>query len=296
MGIIINCLKLTVALTLFQIAIIYFPYLLANRGKRKIIKDLILFKPYDFLLSGIFLFFIALIASPFDNMKTPTGHIFSYYMGNWIFGVIASSYFFILYPYLLKKQHSRFIIAPGLQEKYKEYFNSNIPVYVTANTLSNAFASGFFPANKVIVIGKSLTENLSKDEQFAILCHEQGHHRANDLLKFYGFMAFALLCFVIGRHFFIQFMKYLFPAIDNGLVIGIFGSLYGAVFYCFLFSKLSHKAEYRADNFAAKYAGAENMIRALQNLNVLTGDLLVKGSITHPSLEKRIANIRKNYA
>ena len=296
MEIILNCLKISFAITFIQLVAIYLPYLLANTEKRKTIKLLTPFRPLDFLFLSFFLFFIALLASPFDNPLHIGKNTVITYFYNWVFAVIASSYFFVIYPFLLKLQHKRFEISVELQKRYTNTFNSTIPVYVTTQTFYNAFASGFLPFNRIIIIGKSISENLTKEEEFAILCHEQGHHKANDLFVFFGFVACSVIFFLVGRDLFIHLMAGVFPKLDGGLVIGIFGSIHSLIFYCILFPKISHRAEFAADLYAAKYAGAANIISALHGLNTLTGGLLDKGSLTHPSLENRIENIRKYYA
>ncbi len=109
-------------------------------------------------------------------------------------------------------------------------------------------------------MGKSLFEGLTKEERFAVLCHEQGHYKANDLFVFFAFIAFSILCFLIGRDLFIHLMVSFFPKINNGLIIGLFGSIHSLLFYCVLFPQISHRVEYTADFYAAKYAGASNTI------------------------------------
>jgi len=272
--------------------IVYVPYFLAGK-QNKYVRPLLLLKPFDFVLSGIYLFIISLFASPFatTNINNLTIGNFT---GTWLFTVLANSYFFIVYPYLLKVQHKRFFFQKTLTDKYNNLFNNNIKIYVTNFELTNAMASGFFKNNRVIVIGNTLLERLTEGELFAIISHEEAHHKAKDLIMYFGLMSLATFVFIIGVMWFPVLISFVLPSLDKGFVIGIFGGLHALVFYAILYSKVSHNAEYRADIFAANIAGEINIINALNHLNSMTNGLLLKGSLTHPKLEKRILNIQEN--
>jgi Zn-dependent protease with chaperone function len=66
-----------------------------------------------------------------------------------------------------------------------ENLQKKVSVYITNNDTINAFATGFLPQNRVIVMGRGLMEKLTQEEREAILYHEVGHHKHYDLIKFY---------------------------------------------------------------------------------------------------------------
>jgi Zn-dependent protease with chaperone function len=285
----LKCLKLSVAFTLLQIIVTYIPFFLSKKRKREKLQQLILLQPVDFLFSGLFMFLISLFESQFHYSNS----FFIMYLEIWLFIVILNSYFFIIFPFIIKFQNKRFIKTQIFENYIYNQYKKTIPVYITSYPFLNAFASGFLSSNRVIVIGKSLVENLTPDEQLAVLSHEQGHHKNRDLLLFYVFMLFSIFCFVCGKDLFFQIAKKSFPNADKSLIVGVFAGLHALIFYVIIFSKISHNSEYKADAYASKVAGQKNIISALKNMDLITDGSLSNGSITHPNLSLRIENIEK---
>lgn len=293
---ILKALKLSSLFTLLQIALYYFPFFFLLKRRRAIISQLAFFKLPDFLLSGIFLFVVIfsfelsgiLDESNLYIKQYPT----LYLLLQWIAMVLANSFFVLVFPYILKKQTNRLSPSLPLQKAIYEKLQVHIPVYITNENCINAFAIGLFKKNRFIVVGNVLVAACTEEEVIAILCHEYGHHKHRDLVKFFLFMSLGLLCFLIFRDSFLTFCHFVMPGISEPTAIGLYGGLNGLIFGGILFSRLSHHAEYEADYYSATHNTQAPMIMVLQKISELSEHLFDKGGITHPSLEKRINNIK----
>lgn len=298
MLVMLKSLKISIALTSLQAMLIYAPYLSMKKSRKRIMKNLLFFNFFDFLLSGIYLFCIVLIFEGLgvidDNNTFAIEHPYLNFVIKIFAMVLANSFFSIIFPILLKNQSTRLELLPKYSNQLLNKFGSRIPVYTTRKKCINAFAIGIIPTNRIIVLGSEIIANCSDDEIDAILYHEYAHHRNNDLPYFYLFLAFSCFCFLLFRENFIYFIRDVLPNISEASAIAIYGGINGLIFGAILFSKLSHNAEYKADVFSANNTKNDAMIDALKKISLLTEHLIDKGGITHPSIEKRIQNIIKN--
>jgi Zn-dependent protease with chaperone function len=296
---VLKAIKISLVFTFLQVIVIYFPFFFIGNIKKTILNKLLFLNFYDFILSGIYLFFIALVFETLGLIDDKTPFALDYpfisFIVKLIAMVIANSFFVIIFPLILKNQSKRLEPLPKYSNVLLEKFGANITVYTTKKNCVNAFAIGILPKSRLIILGNELIANCTDDEIESILIHEYAHHKNNDLVHFYLLLTCSCLFFLLFRENFLLFLKNIIPNINNGIAIGIYGGLNGLIFGAFLFSKLSHNAEYRADGFSARTTNNNSMILALKKISFLTEQLIDKGSVTHPSLEKRIKNIKNSY-
>lgn len=69
--------------------------------------------------------------------------------------------------------------------------------------------------------------------------------------------------------------------------------LYSLATFVFIPMIFYRKMEFEADRFGAEKVGVETYAQMLNTLNELSGGKMVKGDVAHPTLAKRIENVRK---
>lgn len=177
----------------------------------------------------------------------------------------------------------------------------------------NAFATGASKSSSLVAVSSGMLQQMSQDEQEAVLAHEIAHIANGDMVTM------ALIQGVLNT-FVIFFARIIANAISsfisrgeesNGLgffaymgvvfvleiVLGILASIIAMWF--------SRQREYRADAGSAQLVGAPKMIAALEKLKrsaepELEGQLVAFGIngkrselfASHPSLDSRIAALR----
>lgn len=150
---------------------------------------------------------------------------------------------------------------------------------------ANAFVTGT-NLNRSIFISNYLIENISKDETIAILCHEYGHIKNNDIERKVIFKSTALVLF------------YLLTCIMDMLQMGIIDGISLLLIFCllclFLYKRMEHKQEFRADKYAVSVMGDNQiLIAALKTLYEIN-DMMKKNRklftilSSHPQLQERI--------
>lgn len=167
------------------------------------------------------------------------------------------------------------------------------------STKINAFFSGFGKF-KHIVLYDTLLEKCNAGEITSVLAHEIGHAKNKDVLK-------NTLIFIIQISVIMLLLAWFLSS--NSLLLAFGFNEMHMGFSLILFSILvkpldilisipltahSRKAEYRADNFAAKAGYRQEMIDALKILarenfsNLTPHPLVVKLTYTHPPVSQRI--------
>lgn len=175
--------------------------------------------------------------------------------------------------------------------KYSEWLKGqkfNYSIFKLNAQVSNAFAIGFIPRYKIILIGEPLLKNFSDDNIKSLIMHEIAHHEKKHLSNL--FKRFLILAFIVSIAY--VFLKTtVFP--DNKIIsISISNGLFGLLlYYSFSFQK---RMEYEADLFASAKVGKSQYIDFLNNLNALNDNKLNKVSLTHPTLIERIDYINEN--
>jgi len=135
----------------------------------------------------------------------------------------------------------------------------------------NAYFTGF-GRNKRIVFYDTLLETLSEDEVEAVLAHELGHFKRNHIKKSLllssaiSFVGFALLAWLMRSDWFYGSLGVEVASTHAALILFMMIMPVFTYFVSPLFSALSRKHEFEADEFAHSNSDYRALISALVNL------------------------------
>jgi len=172
----------------------------------------------------------------------------------------------------------------------------------TRSTHGNAYFTGL-GTNKRIVFFDTLMDELEPDEIEAVLAHELGHFKCNHITKrivtlgLVFFAGLALLGWLIDMPWFYEGLGVTQPSNYMALLLFIIVSPVFTFFLQPVFSYISRKHEFEADDFAAGQAQTTHLIHALvklyrENANTLTPDPVYSAfHDSHPPAPIRIAHL-----
>ena len=135
----------------------------------------------------------------------------------------------------------------------------------------NAYFTGF-GRNKRIVFFDTLLESLSEDEVEAVLAHELGHFKRNHIKKSLllssavSLLGFALLAWLMASPWFYPALGVTTASTHAALILFMLILPVFTYFISPLFSALSRKHEFEADEFAHSNSDYRALISALVNL------------------------------
>ncbi len=182
----------------------------------------------------------------------------------------------------------------------------------------NAFATGMSKNNSLVAVSTGLIESMKMDEAEAVLAHEVSHVANGDMVTL-ALVQGVVNTFVV---FASRVVGHLIDRVvlknERGHGIGYFvSSMIAQVIFGILASSIvmyfSRLREFRADAGAARLAGSEKMVAALQRLQSIhqpsrlpeemaafginggIGSGIKKLFMSHPPIEERIAALR-NYS
>lgn len=169
----------------------------------------------------------------------------------------------------------------------------------------NAYFTGL-GKNKRIVFYDNLLESLDGEEIEAVLAHELGHFKKKHIQKrlvhmsLMSLIGFSILGFLMQQEWFYHGLGMDTPSIYAALIL--FSLILPVFTFLFspLFSILSRKHEFEADDFAASQASAQKLIDALvklykENYSTLTPDPLYSSWYdSHPPAPIRVSNLEKH--
>ncbi len=172
------------------------------------------------------------------------------------------------------------------------------------STKANAYFSGMGP-KKRIVLYDTLIDEMSVDEIVAVLAHEIGHYKHKHIYKsmFASIIETGVTLFIFGlfagsatlsQALGVETASFHIALIAFGIIYSPLSSLIGIVSAIF-----SRRAEYQADDFAAKYGLANELISALKKLtshnmgNLTPHPWVVFTSYSHPPVLQRVRNLMK---
>jgi STE24 endopeptidase len=169
----------------------------------------------------------------------------------------------------------------------------------------NAYFTGF-GKSKRIVFFDTLLSRLEIAEIEAVLAHELGHFRMRHVIKRLALMAvfslvfFFLLGLLKNQEWFYQGLNVGFPA-TNAMALTLFFMVMPVFTFLLqpLLAMYSRKHEFEADQYAAKFTPALDLVHALvklykDNASTLTPDPLHSAFYdSHPPASIRIARLEK---
>ena len=169
----------------------------------------------------------------------------------------------------------------------------------------NAYFTGF-GKSKRIVFFDTLLARLDIPEIEAVLAHELGHFRMRHVIKRLALMVmFSLLFFFVlgmlkNQEWFYQGLNVAYPA-TNAMALTLFFLVMPAFTFLLqpLLAMYSRKHEFEADQYAAKYTPARDLVHALvklykDNASTLTPDPLHSAFYdSHPPAAIRIARLEE---
>ncbi|MDH3762613.1 MAG: M48 family metallopeptidase [Gammaproteobacteria bacterium] len=135
----------------------------------------------------------------------------------------------------------------------------------------NAYFTGF-GRNKRIVFFDTLLESLSEDEVEAVLAHELGHFKRNHIKKslllssVISLAGFAILAWLMSSNWFYSSLGVTTPSTHAALILFMLIMPVFTYFISPLFSALSRKHEFEADEFAHSNSNYKALISALVSL------------------------------
>lgn len=218
------------------------------------------------------------------------------------------------YPTLIAPRFNRFtpLADPALRQRIDDLlartgFHSDGVFVMDGSRRSshgNAYFTGFGKTKRIVFFDTLLTQ-LDEGEMEAVLAHELGHFKHGHVRQriattfLLSFLSLSLLGWLLTL-----------PAFYSGLgvdemapALGLVLFMLAAPAYTFpltpLFSQLSRRHEYQADDFAARHSSASELISALvklyrDNASTLTPDPLHSRFYdSHPPASLRIAHLER---
>ncbi|MBT4078092.1 MAG: M48 family metallopeptidase [Gammaproteobacteria bacterium] len=169
----------------------------------------------------------------------------------------------------------------------------------------NAYFTGF-GSNKRIVFYDTLLESLSENEVEAVLAHELGHFKRNHIKKSMALSilmtlgGFALLAWLMNSAWFYSAMGVETASTHTALLLFMFVLPVFTYFISPLFSAMSRKHEFEADDFAKQQSDYRALVSALVNMYRENASTLTPDPIhsmfydSHPPASIRISHLESN--
>ena len=308
---VINIILFIIFLTLIDLPTSYYKTFVVEKayGFNRQSKTLF-FK--DFILSLILsLIILSILFLSFDALFNSYSNDWWFYM--WLVFIVFNISIIYLFPILISPMFNSFKkidddkIISGIKD-LADKTNFNISnVYVMDGSKrsnhSNAYFTGFYK-NKRIVFYDTLLDLLTPNEIRSVLAHEIGHYVKKHIMQSMIISLFMSLLF-----FYLSYQVVSFEKLFNELgmnnsstsnIVILFSLLLPCILYFItpLFSILSRKNEYEADNYAKLHTDKNDLISSLlklykENLNLVKSSpiySLVYNS--HPTVFERISNLK----
>ena len=308
---IVNIILFIIFLTLIDLPISYYKTFVIEKahGFNRQSKSLF-FK--DFILSLILsLIIFSILFLSFDALFNSYSNDWWFYI--WLVFIAFNISIIYLFPILISPIFNNFqkidddnIISGITDLADKTNFNIS-DVYVMDGSKrsnhSNAYFTGFYK-NKRIVFYDTLLDLLTPNEIRSVLAHEIGHYVKKHITQS---MIISLLMSLL--FFYLSFQIVSFKELFSELgmnnnstsnVVILFSLLLPCVLYFItpLFSILSRKNEYEADNYAKLHSDKNDLISSLLKLYKKNLNLVKSSPIysliynSHPTIFERINNLK----
>ena len=233
-------------------------------------------------------------------------------MASTIFGIIILSIF--IYPNYISPLFNKFknLENEEIKNEVKDLSDrtkfdiSNLYVMDKSKRSKhpNAYFTGF-KNNRRIVFYDTLIDLLSPSEIKAVLAHEIGHYKHNHVIKslvlstFVIFIGMYFLSYLINSNHYIMLLN--LPLTESSQLLAlVFTYQILSFFVDPLFSILSRKNEYDADNYASEQVDSEYLVTSLIKLYKSNLSFLIPNKFyamfyfSHPTVLERINNLRGN--
>tara|TARA_B100001564_G_C20651817_1_gene677234 strand:+ start:120 stop:1154 length:1035 start_codon:yes stop_codon:yes gene_type:complete len=265
----------------------------------------------DFLLSSILgLIIISLLFSAFNILFIIYPDDWWLYI--WIVYILFNIFILYAYPIFIAPLFNEFKKLSDLKiievvnnlSKRTNFSVSNIYVMDGSkrSAHSNAYFTGFHKSKRIVFFD-TLLSMLTPNEVEAVLAHEIGHYKKNHILK--SMVMSLVFSFLI---FYTIYQITLIDSLFNGLQINVSSPGELIIFFSLvlppilfflnpLFSSLSRRNEFEADNYAKEFSNKAYLVSSLkklykENLTILkTSPLYSKIYNSHPTVFERINNL-----
>jgi STE24 endopeptidase len=306
-----NIILFIVILTLIDLPFSYYKiffienhYGFNRQSKLLFFKDLIL----SLTISLIILSMLFIVFNKLYNI-----YVNDWWLYMWLIVIVFNTLVIYLFPIIIsplfnsfKKINDEEIISEIKDLSDKTNFNiSNVYVMDGSkrSNHSNAYFTGFYK-NKRIVFYDTLIDLLTPSEIRSVLAHEIGHYMKKHIMKsmiinfFMSFLFFYIIYQIVS-------IEMLFEELginkgSSSQIVILFSLLLPCVLYFItpLFSILSRKNEYEADNYAKLYSDKNDLISSLlklykENLNLIKSSPIYSAVYnSHPTVFERINNLK----
>ncbi len=254
---------------------------------------------------------------------TPILYLIAWIMNNvtqnwwiyvWLVVIIFNLLALLIYPTFIAPLFNKFTPLEDLELKNKIVnlldkcgFKSQ-GVFIMDGSKRSSHGNAYFTglgSSKRIVFFDTLLKQLNHEQIIAVLAHELGHFKHKHIIKqmimSFGLMLIALYGFslLINYHDFYLALNVQSSTKLVGLLLLFLVTSVITLPLAPVFSFMSRKNEYEADNFAKQNADKNDLITGLvsmyrDNASTLTPDsLYVQFYYSHPPATLRIANLEK---
>ncbi|MCZ6918817.1 MAG: M48 family metalloprotease [Gemmatimonadetes bacterium] len=180
-------------------------------------------------------------------------------------------------------------IEDWTRETAASHHLGRVRLAVIPGELKNAFATGTALSGRWILLGEGLLELMGPRQLRSIVAHEMAHLIRRDVPRM------VMIAAVFGSAYAAVNRTLVFPLFDQGnFAWGLLvGGVVGGVVVAWLPGFFVQRIELATDQLGAKLTGdPDASCAALVRLAKSVGRRMDRGTVTHPSMNKRIAAIR----
>lgn len=240
-------------------------------------------------------------------------HAGTYWWGYvWAVWMIFSLLMLFIYPTWIAPLFNKFtpLEDPELKQRIENLFKrcgfTSQGIFVMDGSKRSSHGNAYFTGlgnNKRIVFFDTLLKSLNGEEIEAVLAHELGHFKRKHIQKhiltmsILTLLGLALLGWLMQQSWFFTGLGVEYESTHIALILFMLLLSVFGVYFQPIFSLISRKHEFEADDFAAVQSDPAELIKALvklyeENANTLTPDPLYSAfHDSHPPASVRVAHL-----